>query len=169
MVVIATEGGGKRAQCLGCKGFGPEGEDAEQARQRLLAADPYSLGLEEIERSKIMRIELQWAFVEADIPDEKPCTLCEAEFKGDAVVIRVGPHGDEACAECLRNLSLRKEQEPWAPWPSFEEYQVLLKSHPEPMFATEEELDASETLDDPPWAAHDASLLWTEGKGPQRM
>lgn len=50
IVVIATEGGGKRAQCLGCKGFGPEGEVAEQARQRLLAADPYSLGLEAIER-----------------------------------------------------------------------------------------------------------------------
>ncbi len=51
IVVIALEGGGKRAQCLGCKGFGPEGEDAKQARQSLLAADPYSLGREEIERS----------------------------------------------------------------------------------------------------------------------
>jgi len=51
ILVIAPEDGGKRAQCLGCKGFGPEGEDAEQARQRLLAADPYSVGREEIERS----------------------------------------------------------------------------------------------------------------------
>ncbi len=50
ILVIASEGGGKRAQCLGCKGFGPEGEVAEQALQRLLAADPYSLGLEAIER-----------------------------------------------------------------------------------------------------------------------
>ena len=112
-----------------------------------------------------MRIELQWAFVEADMPDNKPCTLCEAEFKGEAVVIRVGPHGDEACAECLRTLSRRKEQEPWAPWPSFEEYQALLKSHPEPMFATEEEMDTSEPLDDALWAAHEASLLWTAERG----
>ena len=52
IVVSATEGGGKRAQCLGCKGFGLEGEDAEQARQRLLAADRYSLGREAIERRR---------------------------------------------------------------------------------------------------------------------
>ena len=43
IVVSATEGGSKRAQCLGCKGVGPEGEDAEQALQRLLASDSYSL------------------------------------------------------------------------------------------------------------------------------
>ncbi len=34
--VVATQSGGKRAQCLGCKELGPEGEDAEQARQRLV-------------------------------------------------------------------------------------------------------------------------------------
>ncbi len=51
IVVSPTKGGSKRAQCLGCKGVGPEGEDAEQAHQRLLAADPYSVGREEIERS----------------------------------------------------------------------------------------------------------------------
>jgi hypothetical protein len=32
----ATESRGKRALCLGCKKLGPEGEDAEQARQRLV-------------------------------------------------------------------------------------------------------------------------------------
>ena len=36
--VVATEGGARRAQCLGCKGLGPEGIDTEHARQRLLAA-----------------------------------------------------------------------------------------------------------------------------------
>ncbi len=36
ILVVATESGGKRAQCLGCKELGPEGEDAEQARQRLV-------------------------------------------------------------------------------------------------------------------------------------
>ncbi len=38
IVVFATEGGSRRAQCLGCKRFGPEGVDSEQARERLLAA-----------------------------------------------------------------------------------------------------------------------------------
>ena len=33
--VVATEGG-KRAQCLGCKEFGPEGEDTQAARHALL-------------------------------------------------------------------------------------------------------------------------------------
>ena len=33
--VVATEGG-KRAQCLGCKEFGPEGEDTQTARHALL-------------------------------------------------------------------------------------------------------------------------------------
>jgi hypothetical protein len=33
--VVATEGG-KRAQCLGCKEFGPEGEDTQAARRALL-------------------------------------------------------------------------------------------------------------------------------------
>ncbi len=32
----ATESRGKRALCLGCNKLGPEGEDAEQARQRLV-------------------------------------------------------------------------------------------------------------------------------------
>jgi hypothetical protein len=36
ILVVAIESGGKRAQCLGCKELGPEGEDAEQARQRLV-------------------------------------------------------------------------------------------------------------------------------------
>ncbi len=36
ILVVATESGGKRAQCLGCKKLGPEGEDAQQARQRLV-------------------------------------------------------------------------------------------------------------------------------------
>ena len=36
IVVVATDSGGKRARCLGCKELGPEGEDAEQARQRLV-------------------------------------------------------------------------------------------------------------------------------------
>ncbi len=36
IVVVATESGAKRARCLGCKELGPEGEDAEQARQRLV-------------------------------------------------------------------------------------------------------------------------------------
>ena len=36
ILVVATESGGKRARCLGCKKFGPEGEDAEQARQSLV-------------------------------------------------------------------------------------------------------------------------------------
>ena len=38
IAVFATEGGSRRAQCLGCKRFGPEGVDSEQARKRLLAA-----------------------------------------------------------------------------------------------------------------------------------
>ncbi len=33
--VVATEGG-KRAQCLGCKEVGPEGEDTQAARHALL-------------------------------------------------------------------------------------------------------------------------------------
>jgi hypothetical protein len=33
--VVATEVG-KRAQCLGCKEFGPEGEDTQAARRALL-------------------------------------------------------------------------------------------------------------------------------------
>lgn len=107
-----------------------------------------------------MRLELQWAFVKEDIPNQ-PCDLCEVEFKGKAVVIRTDPHGYEACEECLRALSQRKEQESGAPWPTFEEYQALVESHPEPMFASNEEMEASEPIEDPLTAAYEASWLWT--------
>ncbi len=38
LLVFTAPNGRKRAQCLGCKGLGPEGKDAEQARQGLLGA-----------------------------------------------------------------------------------------------------------------------------------
>ena len=37
ILVSATWGGSKRAQCLGCQELGPESKDSEQARERLLA------------------------------------------------------------------------------------------------------------------------------------
>jgi hypothetical protein len=42
ILVLVTDGGSRRAQCLGCKSFGPEGVDSKEARKRLLAA-AYSL------------------------------------------------------------------------------------------------------------------------------
>ena len=42
ILVLVTEGGSRRAQCLGCKSFGPEGVDSKEARKRLLTA-AYSL------------------------------------------------------------------------------------------------------------------------------
>lgn len=42
ILVLVTEGGSRRAQCLGCKSFGSEAVDSKQARKRLLAA-AYSL------------------------------------------------------------------------------------------------------------------------------
>lgn len=42
ILVLVTEGGSRRAQCLGCKSFGAEGVDSEQARKRLLST-AYSL------------------------------------------------------------------------------------------------------------------------------
>ena len=107
-----------------------------------------------------MRLELQWAFVPADIPDGQPCDLCEIEFKGKAVIIRTDPYGYEACEECLRALSQRKQQDSRAPWPTFEEYQALVESHPEPMFARPEEMEASQPMAEH-WPAYDASWLWT--------
>lgn len=106
-----------------------------------------------------MRLELQWAFVKEDIPDQ-PCDLCEVEFKGRAVIIRTDPYGYEACEECLRALSQRKEQEPGAPWPTWEEYQALVESHPEPMFASDEELEATQPLAEG-WPAYTESWLWS--------
>ncbi len=38
--VVATQRG-KRAQCLKCKGFGPEGEDTQTARRALLLSARY--------------------------------------------------------------------------------------------------------------------------------
>jgi hypothetical protein len=46
IVVSAIESGGKRAQCLGCKKLGPEGVDAEQARQRLIGLPKPRAGAE---------------------------------------------------------------------------------------------------------------------------
>lgn len=111
-----------------------------------------------------MRLELQWAFVKEDIPNQ-PCEICEVEFEGKAVIIRVDPHGYEACEECLRVLSQRKEQVPGAPWPTWEEYQALVESHPEPMFSSPEEMqrseDMSEELEKPYWPEFERSYLWT--------
>jgi hypothetical protein len=108
-----------------------------------------------------MRIELQWAFTEADMR-AAPCEICEVEFGPRAVIIRGGVHGEEACEECLRMLSGRKASFPGAPWPTFEEYEALVASHPEPMFASAEELEASEAEAgmDGRWPAYDASWLW---------
>ncbi len=89
-----------------------------------------------------MRIELQWAFTDADIP-RKPCALCEIEFEGKAVIIRCDPHSYEVCEDCLRALDVRKEQEDGAPWPSWGEYEDLVESHPEPMFESDEAMDAA--------------------------
>lgn len=113
-----------------------------------------------------MRIELQWAMVEGGIPDE--CALCEAQFEGTPVIIRIDPFGYEICEQCLRALNARKEQVPDAPWPSFAEYQEAVRTHPEPMFASEEEMEAAEEpvegppeeAYDPLWRSYAASWLW---------
>jgi len=106
-----------------------------------------------------LRIELQWAFSEADM-QRGPCELCEVEFTPRAVVIRTDPHGYEACEECLRALSARKEQAPDAPGPTREEYQELVEAHPEPMFKSPEAMQASEDVGHPHWPAYDKSWLW---------
>ncbi len=111
-----------------------------------------------------MRLELQWAFTEKDIPDQ-PCDLCEIHFRGKAVVIRTDPYGYEACEECLRALSRRKDQAPGAPWPTWEDYQEAVREHPEPMFANQEEMDASEPDEDPYQTNYDASWLWQAARG----
>ncbi len=79
------------------------------------------------------------------------------------MVIRTDPYGYEACEECLRALSYRKAQDSRAPWPTWEEYQALVESHPEPMFATQEEMDASGPLSER-WPAYDASWLWAAAR-----
>jgi len=109
-----------------------------------------------------MRIELQWAFSKEDMR-AVPCAICEAEFKPRAVIIRCDPYGEEACEECLRALSGRKAALPGAPWPTWEEYEALVESHPEPMFASAEEVAASEKAGgrgQGEWPAYDASWLW---------
>ncbi len=40
ILVVATQRG-KRAQCLGCKEFGPEGQDTQAARRALLLSACY--------------------------------------------------------------------------------------------------------------------------------
>ncbi len=84
------------------------------------------------------------------------------EFKGKAVIIRTDPYGYEACEECLRALSQRKERDSSVPWPTWAEYQALVESHLEPMFQSAEEMEASEPepLEDPHWPAFDESFLW---------
>lgn len=112
-----------------------------------------------------MRVELQWAFSEADMRPGT-CTLCEAEFTPKAVIIRVDPHAFEACEECLRALDARKRQEPRAPWPTWEEYQEVLRRHPGPMFPSAEAAEADEVVaakeypESGHWPAYDRSILW---------
>ncbi len=110
-----------------------------------------------------MKIDLQWAFSREDMT-EGPCAICEADFEPRVVIIRCDPHGLEACEDCLRALSARKEAFPGAPWPTWEEYDALVAAHPEPMFSSVEEVAASEAEAGDPetnsWAAHDASWLW---------
>lgn len=109
-----------------------------------------------------MNIELQWAMLEEDIPSG--CNLCWADFEGTPVIIRIDPSGHEICPECLKALGVRKEQVPDAPWPTFAEYQELVRSHPAPMFSSLEEMEANEedvpAGYDPSWRAHEASWLW---------
>ena len=109
-----------------------------------------------------MRIELQWAFSREDMRPV-PCEICGTEFEPRAVLIRCDPHGLEACEECLRALSGRKAALPEAPWPTWEEYEALATAHPEPMFASAQEVSASERTSDRgrgEWPAYDASWLW---------
>lgn len=115
-----------------------------------------------------MRIELQWAFVEQDIK-AGPCAVCEAEFTPRAVIARADQHKadlGEVCEDCLRWFSRRKvEDNVPAPWPTWEEYRALVESHQEPMFASPEEMRASEPIKDPHWSAYDRSWLWVAKSG----
>ncbi len=108
-------------------------------------------------------IELQWATLGEYIPTG--CNLCGAEFEATPVIIRIDPFGEEICPDCLRALDVRKEQVPNAPWPTFAEYQEAARSHPAPMFASLEELEAAaESVPeghDPLWRVYEASVLWT--------
>ena len=111
-----------------------------------------------------MRIELQWAFTEEDMR-AGPCAVCEAEFTPRAVIARADQHAydlGEVCEECLRWFSRRKKGGDVipAPWPTWEEYRALVESHPGPMFASPEEMRASEPAGDPVWPAYDRSWLW---------
>jgi len=113
-----------------------------------------------------MRLELQWAFVKEDMQGG-PCAICEAEFTPRAVIIRADQRRDdlgEVCEDCFRCLT-RRMAEGNVPilWPTWSEYQALVEAHPEPMFATQEEFEASEPMEEH-WPAYAESWLWTTAR-----
>ena len=112
-----------------------------------------------------MIIELQWAWTLDDLDDpgyQGPCGVCgfPVTDQGGIIVraatdelVEMGP----ACEECIAYLGARNPKRS----PTLEEYRSIVAEHPEPMFASYEEMKAAAPPDeDPAETFYWPSWLW---------
>lgn len=107
-----------------------------------------------------MIIDLQRAFTPEEMGEEK-CGLCRRDFRvesvrADAVTDSHAEMG-LVCRECIAYFG---RANPVA-LPTIEEFQAFVERYPEPMFPSEEALEASEGIEGRHWPAYEQSLLWT--------
>ena len=121
-----------------------------------------------------MIIELQWAWTPDDLDGhdtQGPCGVCGFPLaRPRGVIVRAatdeGWEMGPVCEECISYLGARNPNKS----PTLEEYRSIVAEHPDPMFASYEEMKAAAPeQEDPADTFYDASWLWQAKEGVTRQ
>ena len=107
-----------------------------------------------------MFIELRRAWIPEDM-HEAACGVCGHITAPTPVIASLATDNRDdmgvACPSCVEYLGSRNPERS----PTIEFYRAMLQKYPEPMYASEEELErAAEDFEDPSEVAYEASWLW---------
>ncbi len=111
-----------------------------------------------------MFIELRRAWTPEDMhfPDTSgTCGICGDEAAPSSVIASAATDAADdmgvACPSCIEYLGARNPERS----PTIEQYREFLRRFPEPMYASDEELQAAtEDFEDPSEVAYEESWLW---------
>jgi transcription elongation factor Elf1 len=87
-------------------------------------------------RGELVKIELIRTWVPEDMR-EVPCILCEQPFVVESVMASTDLEGQAACPSCVEYFGKRDPEK----FPTIEGYAAALERYPEPLWASEEDLE----------------------------